>query len=255
MIKYFDTHCHLLSDYFSSDEIDWLIKNAKENGVEKIIVPSTNWNNALQALEVAQKYRDVFCAIGIHPSEVKSDFDWNMLEQINVKTIVAVGEIGLDFFWKDNPPFEVQVKVFEKFLDFAVKHDLPALIHMRNSEQTIYEILSQSKYKNLKFLIHCFTSTKQWAEKFILLGGYISFSGIVTFKNAQDLQAIVKSLPLNRILTETDTPYLTPVPFRGQKNQPTYVKHVADFIAKLRDEPFEQVIRVLYKNACDFFKI
>lgn len=252
-MKYIDTHCHLLSEYFDDTQIVKLINTAREFGVKEIIIPATTWENSLETIKISQKYPYVYSAIGVHPSVATNDFDANLLTDIDVKKIIAIGEIGLDFYWENNPLPETQIHVFKIFLDFAIKHDLPALIHMRNSEQEIYNILSMTKYKRLKFLIHSFTSTYEWACKFIELGGLISFSGIVTFKNAKNLQEVVKKIPLNKILSETDTPYLTPTPHRGQSNQPAYVKHVVDFIASLREEKSAIVVKTIYKNTKTFF--
>ncbi len=252
-MKYVDTHCHLLSEYFSETQIIQLINNAHDFDVKKIILPATTWKNSFEVIAIASKHAHVYAAIGIHPSEATTDFNLEELKKIDVKKIIAIGEIGLDFYWKNNPPSAIQIKVFEIFLHFAIKHKLPALIHMRNSEQQMYDILSQPQYKGLKFVIHSFTSTYDWALKFIDLGGLISFSGIVTFKNAKDLQSIAQKLPLNKILSETDTPYLTPTPYRGKQNQPSYVKYVVDFIANLRSEDNELVNETIYNNAQYFF--
>ncbi len=253
-MKYIDTHCHLLSEYFDSKTIDFLIKEASQANIEKIIVPSTTWQNSQEVMKLVQKYSNVYGAIGIHPSETATFFDSQWLNKLNLQKIIAIGEIGLDFYWKNNPSSSTQIKIFETFLDFACKNDLPALIHMRDSEKETYEILSKAQYKNLKFVIHSFTSTYEWACKFINLGGYISFSGIVTFKNALQVQMVAQKIPLNRILSETDTPYLTPTPYRGQQNKPLFVKNVVDFIANLRNEKNDLVVKTIYENIQQFFQ-
>lgn len=253
-MKYVDTHCHLLNEYFDNKKISLLIQEAQQGGVDHIVVPATTWQNSQEVIKLAQEFKQVYGAIGIHPSETAHFFDNSWLKAVSLKKIIAIGEIGLDFYWENNPPLATQVNIFEIFLDFALAKNLPALIHMRNSEVETYNILSKPKYKNLKFVIHSFTSTYEWACKFIDLGGYISFSGIVTFKNAKDLQMIVQKLPLNRLLSETDTPFLTPTPHRGQQNKPLYVSNVVNFIAKLRSEDQDHVVKIIYQNAQDFFQ-
>ncbi|XP_023226529.1 uncharacterized protein LOC111627191 [Centruroides sculpturatus] len=252
--RFFDTHAHLVQPYFNQEQLEKALAFAREQGVDRIIVPSTNLDDWQQVRQLAKSHPKLDLAFGIHPDSARPEHDRGIFKQIQKTPIIALGEIGIDLYRQTNPPLEVQRQVFELFCDYGLKHDLPLLVHMRSAEQAVYDVLSQKKYQKLRFVIHSFTSDYEWAQKFIELGGLISFSGIVTFKNAQNVASVARQLPLDKIICETDTPYLTPVPLRGQSNQPAYVKHVAEFIARIRPEKAEKVIAALYENARRFFR-
>lgn len=253
-MKYIDTHGHLFLEYYTEEEMQNIINTSKEKSIEKIIGVATDLNNSKELLELSISTNQyVLPTIGIHPSEARINFEAE-LEKFNIDEFIAVGEVGIDLYHEDNPPLEVQKNVFKKFIQLAIKHNKPLIIHMRDAEEEVYQILREFK-GNIKFVMHSFTSTLEWANKFIELGGYISFSGIVTFKNAKDLQSIAKSIPLDKIVVETDAPYLTPTPHRGQKNFPYYVEHIAKYIAELRDEDFSVVINTLLNNSKELFNI
>lgn len=247
-MKYFDTHCHLNGVYFKENKQE-AIQRALENTVDKIVLPGTSIKDSLEAIEMAKNNKNLYAAVGIHPADA-FEVDCSYLENINPKDIVAIGEVGIDLYRDSNPSLNKQIIVFKKHIEFAIKHNKPILIHMRDAEQEVYDVLKD--YKNLKFTMHSFTSTLEWANKFIELGGMISFSGIVTFKNAKDLQEVAKNIPLNKILIETDAPFLSPTPHRGKHNQPSYVKHVGDFISELRNENINEII---YQNSLSFFNL
>lgn len=247
-MKYIDTHCHINGTYFKEDK-DQAIKEAFSNNVEKIILPGTSIKDSLEAISMAKENENLYAAAGIHPADA-FDTDCTYLNKINPDDIIAVGEVGIDLYRDTNPPLEKQIEVFEKHIEFAVKHNKPLLIHMRDAEVHVYDSLK--KYNGVKFIMHSFTSSIEWANKFIDMGGFISFSGIVTFKNAKELQEVAQVIPLNRILIETDAPFLSPVPHRGKHNKPAYVKHVGDFIAALRGE--EDVLNIIYQNTVKLFK-
>ena len=253
-MKYIDSHGHLNSKEFQDNIEDFLLK-AKENNVEKIIVPGTSKEDSLLSIELAKKHKNLFSIIAIHPSDSKTKESADWLNDIDPKDIIGIGETGIDLYWENNPSLEIQEHVFKKHLDYAKKHDLPVAIHMRNAEEHIYRIMSLDEYKSLKFIIHCSTTTPEWNLKFVELGAYISFSGIVTFKNAHDVRESAMKVPLDRILCETDAPYLTPVPFRGKLNQPAFVKHVVDFIAKERPEDETLVREQIYNNTVKIFNL
>ncbi|WP_127942967.1 MULTISPECIES: TatD family hydrolase [unclassified Mycoplasma] len=252
--RYFDSHAHLVKPYFNQQQVEAALALAREAGVDRIVVPSTNLEDWQEVRQLAKTHPKLGLAFGIHPDSAQADYDKSIFKQIQKTPIIALGEIGIDLYREANPPLEVQRHVFELFCDYGLKHNLPLLVHMRSAEQAVYDVLSQKKYQKLRFVIHSYTGDLDWALKFIELGGLISFSGIVTFKNAENVQSVARQLPLDKIICETDTPYLTPTPYRGQTNQPAYVKHVAEFIARIRPEKDEKVIEALYENARRFFR-
>ncbi|MCK5945886.1 MAG: TatD family hydrolase, partial [Mycoplasmataceae bacterium] len=175
----------------------------------------------------------------------------DFLKEVDFKKVSAIGEIGLDLYRDTNPPIELQKEAFIFQLEIARKNKLPVLVHMRSAEKETYEILSM--YKDLTIIMHSFSASKEWANKFVKLGAYISLSGIVTFKSAKELKEIAKEIPLNRILIETDTPYLTPAPNRGKQNQPANVKHTGDYVASIREEEDKVVLETIFNNSLKIF--
>ena len=254
MKNYIDTHGHLNSEEFLNN-LDKYINNALKKGVKKIIIPGTNEIDSLKAIEISKKYENIYAMVALHPNYSKSIDLINWLENINSKDIVGIGECGIDLYWKDNPSLKVQQKIFIKHLDYAKKHNLPVVVHSRNAEKETFEIISKSKYKKLKFIIHCLTMDKNWTKKFVDFGCYISFSGIITFKKSDDLRESLKVVPLEKLLTETDSPHLSPEPVRGKKNKPGNVVFVTNYVAKIRKEETIKVINQIYKNALKVFKI
>lgn len=252
-MKYIDTHCHLQSDFYDESEVETLIREAKENNIEKLIVVGTTQNSSIELMRLAHKHDGFLLpTFGIHPSDANS-FDDETFSHFNPDYYCAIGEVGIDLYHENNPHIDQQIFVFESFIDLARAHNKPLIIHMRDSEYQVYEILKQ--YKDIKFVMHSFTASQEWAKKFIELGAYISFSGIVTFKNAKELQEVAKIVPLEKILCETDAPFLTPMPYRGQKNKPHYVKHVVEKIAELKNLPLEQVTETILNNSKTLFNI
>lgn len=253
-MKYIDTHGHLNSEEYK-DDYELYVKEAHACGVEKIIIPGTSEKDSILAIELSKRFDNIFAMAALHPNHGFDIKDIGWLEKIDGSQLVGVGETGIDLYRETNPPLEIQKEIFRKHLRFALKWSLPVAIHTRNAEQETINILLEEEFKKINFLIHCSTMTKEWVLKFVKIGGYISFSGIVTFKNALEIKEAAKAVPLNRILTETDSPYLTPVPFRGKMNKPEYVKFTSDYVAKLRKEPEEKVLEALYKNAHSIFTI
>lgn len=254
MSKYIDTHGHLNSKEFSHDYNKY-IKESQDSHVESIIVPGTSEKDSLLAIELSKKFSNVYAMAAIHPSDAHNINDADWLDKINGNDLVGVGECGIDLYWENNPIIDIQKEIFRKHLRFALKWNLPVAIHTRNAEKETQDVLNEKEFKGIKFLIHCNTMNKDWTMKFVEMGGYISFSGIVTFKNAKDIFESMMSVPLDRMLCETDAPYLSPVPKRGKTNKPSYVSYTAEFIAEQRKETREEVINSLYQNAKDFFSI
>ncbi|NQZ65613.1 MAG: TatD family hydrolase [Mycoplasmatales bacterium] len=253
-MKYIDTHCHLNSKEYKND-YSLYVKEANNHGVEKLIIPGTSKEDSLLAIELSKEFSNVFAMVALHPSYSwkLEDIDW--LKTIDGNLLKGVGETGIDLYWESNPPLDVQTEIFKEHLRFALKYDLPVAIHTRSAEQETFDVLTDEEFKGIKFLIHCSTMSKEWVMRFVEIGGYISFSGIVTFKNANFIKEAALAVPIDRILSETDAPYLTPVPFRGKMNKPEYVRFTADYIAKIRKEKDEDVLKALYNNANRIFNI
>lgn len=252
MAKLIDTHAHIdmLNDLGSA------IKNAQENGVEKIIVPCAYPNDIDKIYDIAQKYDNVFGMLGVHPSEVK---DWNdsLIDKIKDYSkspkIVAIGEIGLDYYW-DKSFNDLQQEVFIKQIKLANELNLPIDIHDREAHKDSFDIIKEHN-KGSKVVMHCFSGSPEFAKECIKEGWYLALGGVVTFKNAVKMKEVAKEIPLDKLLVETDCPYLTPVPHRGEENQPAYVRFVAEEIAKLRGITFDEVAEQTTHNAESVFGI
>lgn len=250
-----DSHCHLdmLKDYDSCDNI---INRATEAGVRYLQTICTKLEELPQILSIAEKYENVFASVGVHPSEVVKVTEYkDLIDLADHPKIIGLGETGLDYHYnKDKEQQNLQRKSFEEHIKASCQNNLPVIVHTRDAETDTYDIInSYKKSHNFPGLIHCFTSSEDFARKVLDLGFYISVSGIVTFKNAEALQSIVKFIPLDRLLIETDSPYLAPVPKRGKTNEPSYVKYVAEFIAELKKISFEDCANQTLKNFFDLF--
>ena len=249
-----DTHSHInMIEGLSLDEI---IKNAFDNGIDKIIVPSAYPADMENIMDLVNKYDNVYGMLGIHPSEVKS-WDDSFIEKIknyakNSK-IAAIGEIGLDYYW-DKSFNDLQKEVFIKQIKLANELNLPIDIHAREAHKDTYDII-QEHNNGSKVIMHCFSGSVEFARECVKAGFYLGIGGVVTFKNAVKMKEVAKDIPLERILLETDAPYLTPVPFRGKENQPAYVKYVAEEIASLRGISVEEVAQITTENAKTVFNI
>lgn len=249
-----DTHTHInCIDDFSIDEI---LKNASENGVEKLIVPSAYASDIDIVAELASKYENVYGLLGVHPSEVK---DWtdDLIDKIKEcaksPKIVGIGEIGLDYYW-DKSFNDLQKEVFIKQINLANELNFPISVHDREAHKDSFDILTEFN-KNSIVIMHCFSGSVEFMHECVKQGWYIAIGGVVTFKNAIKMKEVAKEVPLDKLLIETDAPYLTPVPYRGKTNQPAYVKYVAEEIANLRNTSFEEINEQTTKNAKLVFKI
>jgi TatD DNase family protein len=230
-----DSHCHL-----TMSDAEATLARAREAGVRGFVVPGTKLEDAPEAVAIAQKHPDVWAAVGFHPHEAKDcdDAAFAAIEQLAAEPrVVAIGECGLDYHYMHSPR-ETQIAVFERHLDLAKRMDKPIIVHNRESTDDMVAILTASGARGI---LHSFTESEEVARKFIDAGYFISFSGIVTFRSADALRACAKALPHDRVLIETDTPYLAPVPFRGRDNEPAYVIKVAELLATLWGIPMEEV--------------
>lgn len=243
-----DTHCHLSKkDYNNLDEV---IKNI--DGI--IIISGCDDETNGEVIEIVNNYETVYGTLGIHPEEIDklTDNSFEFIERnLNNPKIVAIGEIGLDYYWnKENK--QEQQKVFRKQLEIAKNYNLPVVVHSRDAIEDTYNILKDYK---LKGDIHCFGSSLEMANKFIKLGYKIGIGGVLTFKNSLKLKEVLKNISLDSILLETDSPYLSPEPFRGKKNEPKNVEYVAKKIAELKNISFEEVVDITTSNAKSLFDL
>lgn len=288
-----DSHCHLTDDKFK-DDVDLVVKNFEENGIEKVLNMSTSILDAMDNNAIAKKHKNVYYAVGVHPEDVdgynEEEFEYLLLkllgnsvdkvdksklsdEDCAIKTqknnikkyeekfknidpvfdengknkLLAIGEIGLDYYWtKDNK--QKQIEVFESQIKLAKKYNLPFVVHNRDASGDVLEILKRNAPYNRTNIIHCFSASLEFANEVFKLGFVISFAGSVTFKNSKKLQEIARSVPLDKFLVETDSPYLTPEPFRGQRNEPANVKETANVIAILKNISLEQIDKYTTNN-------
>lgn len=241
-----DTHAHL--DMYEDWDVN--IKNAKENGIKKIIIPAVETEYFQKILDIANSYEDVYCMMGIFPTEAKNWHD-GILDDIKEfaknKKVVSIGEIGLDYYW-DKSFVDEQKDIFIKQVKLANELGLPIEIHDREAHKDVFDILVEYN-KTSDVVFHCFSGSVEFARECLKQGWYIALGGVVTFKNAVKTKEVAKDVPLDRLMLETDSPYLTPVPFRGKENQPAYVRYVADEIAKLKGIDVKEVIEATTKNA------
>jgi len=245
-----DTHCHVFCEYF--DDIPSLLLDIKKNGIDKIIVNGTDMKSNLEVLKLVKEYDCIYGAIGFHPTELL-EFDSECLkwleEHINDEKIIALGEIGLDYHY-DNTDKNKQINVFRKQLEIASKYKKPVIVHSRDAMKDTYDILSEFE---LRGSIHCFSGSLEMATRFIKLGFYIGIGGVSTYKNAKNIVDVIKNIPLEYILLETDSPYLTPEPLRGQINTPTNVVIIAKRISQIKNVLFEDVVNITTLNATSLF--
>lgn len=251
-----DSHAHLDDRRFNRDR-DRLIKSLKSNGVDMVINVGADLQTSIKSVSLAEKYDNIYAAVGVHPHSAK-EMDDSTIDVLKTFTkrdkVVAVGEIGLDYHY-DNSPRDVQRKRFREQLDLAKEVDLPVIIHSRSATEDTYNILKEAQDGSLEGVLHCYSGSVEMAREYIKLGFYISIAGPVTFKNARVLKEVAKDVPLDKLLIETDAPYLTPEPHRGKRNEPVYVRYVAGTIAELRGISFEEVARATAENTKKLFRI
>ncbi|MCQ2796552.1 MAG: TatD family hydrolase [Bacilli bacterium] len=231
-----DSHVHINDDAFIGNP-DKYIKDAEASNVCVFLCIGSNLKTSQQAVEIADKYPNVWAAVGVHPSDVKSmgPNDFALIDEMfkNPK-VIAVGEVGLDYFWdKDKKAQEEQVEWFHKFIDLANKHNVPIIIHSRDAINATYEILRDHPVKKAG-IIHCYSAGKDYVKRYVELGYYFGIGGTVTFKNALSVKEAVEAIPIDRLLLETDAPYLAPTPHRGEQNHSKYIPLIINEIARLK---------------------
>ena len=246
-----DSHCHLFYDEILQD-IDNVFVRSEKLGVNRFICVGTNINDSLLSLDISKKFENVFCSAGVHPHD-SQNVDKDYIQQIELmmksKKMIAIGEIGLDYF-RNISSKKSQIKVFHELLQLADNIKKPIIFHNRDADKDIIDILSC--YPNVIGVSHCFSSTLSTAKKLLDMGYYISFSGNLTFKNSM-LPSVAKYLPLNRLLVETDSPYLSPEPFRGKPNEPGRTRYVAEKLAEIHNISFESIANQTTKNINKLF--
>ncbi len=253
---FFDTHAHIDGPEFDDDR-DAVIARAREAGLTHMVLigASDGFDSNPRAVALAEQHDDMFATVGLHPHDAKL-VDDDTLARIRALAasdkVVAIGETGLDYHY-DQSPRDVQRDAFRAFVRMSHALDKPCVVHTREAEDDTIEILRSEDAAKCGGVIHCFTGTQKLADAAIDLGWYISFSGVLTFRNADPLRAIAKELPRDRVLVETDCPYLTPVPHRGKRNEPAFVVHTAQVIADLWETSLEEVRRITGENALAFF--
>lgn len=255
LVKLIDTHSHI--DMPDFQDLSTIIKNAETNGIEKIIIPSVDRSSFENVIKIANSYDEVYVALGIHPTEAQNsqneDFD-KIIELASHKKVVAIGECGLDYYW-DKTFIEEQKEIFLKQIEIAKKLKKALIVHDRDAHKDTFEILTQNIKDEIPVIMHCFSGSLEIAKECIKKGFYIALGGVVTFKNAKKVHEIAKEIPLEYLLLETDAPYLTPEPYRGKRNEPAYVKFVAEKIAQIREIPFEDIANITTQNARKVFNI
>lgn len=257
MIRLFDTHCHLDEACFEND-LPAVFADMEANGIAAYAVMGTNLESSRRGLAFADTHEGAYAAVGFHPEEADTfqDRDISSLaELLEHPRVVAVGEIGLDYHWPDGCDREQQKRVLDAQLDLAWEHSKPACFHVRDAHGDMLELLRNRNKRLPRGVMHCYSGSWESARSYLDLGMYLAFGGTVTFRNARKAQEVAMKVPLDRLLLETDSPYLSPEPFRGSRNDPSRVRLVAERVAELRGMPVEELAEITYRNARVFFGI
>jgi len=252
----FDTHAHLNVKQFAEDEAE-VIQRAKDHGVSRIAVVGFDHETIAKALELSKTYKGIYPMVGWHPTEAGSysdEVEEKLIKLIQIENIVAMGEMGLDYHWMEDPK-EVQIESFRRQIRVAKELKLPITIHNRDSTEDVYRVLKEEHVEDIGGIMHSFNLTPEWQERFLDLGMHISYSGVLTFKNAPEVKESAKRVPLDKVLIETDSPYLSPMPYRGKRNEPSYVRFVAEEFAELREMPLEEIAKITTHNANKLFNL
>lgn len=256
MENYFiDTHSHI--DMIEDIELKDILQNANNAGVKKIIIPATDEKYFEPMIEICENNENVFCMLGIFPEEAKTWTDKTTEKIIKLakesKKVVGIGEVGLDYYW-DKSFIDLQQEIFIKQIEIANELNLPIAIHDREAHKDVFDLVLKYN-KGSDILLHCFSGSPEFAKECVKEGFYLALGGVVTFKNAKKMKEVAKVVPLDKLMLETDAPYLTPVPFRGKTNQPSYIPLIAQEIANLRGIDISEVAKHTTQNAEKVFKI
>jgi len=250
-----DSHCHLDFPEFAADRAA-VIARAQAAGVKLMVTISTKLTEIKSIIEIAEAHENIVCSVGIHPHEAGRQPATNASQLAELAThpkVVAIGETGLDYFY-ENSPRDAQKRNFQCHIEAARETGLPLIVHARDADTDIADMLEAEMAKGAySGLIHCFTAGAELAQRALDMGFYISISGIATFKNAADLRAVIKTIPLDRLLVETDAPFLAPVPYRGKRNEPSFVVHTAAQLAEIKDISLNELAQVTSRNFLRLF--
>ncbi len=256
MLSFIDTHSHIDFEDFQED-FAGVISGCKEVGVDKIIIPGVTIQDTQRIIDLADAYTEVFATVGVHPSEAKTwnENSYDYLKKVAQNNkVVGIGEIGLDYYW-DKSFNDVQKEVLRAQIELAKDLKKPIVIHDREAHQDTFNILKETNAQEVGVVMHCFSGSVEFMQECVKEGFYISLGGVVTFKNAVKPKEVAKAVPLDRLMLETDAPYLAPVPYRGKTNSPIYIPVIAQFIAELRGISVEEVAQITTENAKSFFGI
>lgn len=253
----FDSHAHLNDERFNEDREE-LISSLQEKGVDLVVNPGACIKTSIESVELANKYDFIYAAVGVHPHDV-GELDETAIDTLRQlatenKKVVAIGEIGLDYYY-DNYPREVQKEWFIKQIELANELKLPIIIHDRDAHGDTFEIIKKYKSPEIGCVLHCYSGNVELAREYVKMGCYISLSGTVTFKNNKKTKEVAREIPLDRLFIETDSPYMAPTPHRGKRNNPSLVQFVADTIAVEKGVSYETVCEATKENAKRFFEI
>tara|TARA_B100001029_G_scaffold134660_1_gene113555 strand:- start:291 stop:1049 length:759 start_codon:yes stop_codon:yes gene_type:complete len=244
-----DSHCHLDHEPLY-DNLNDVLKRSKETGLEKLLTISTSLKSFKNILKIVDLDKIIYGTIGVHPHEVKN----NKIERIDIienakkhKKIIGVGETGLDFYY-ENSEKKDQIQSFEKHIEAALSLNFPIIVHSRSAENETFDVLNNFKNRNPKILMHCFTGSDNFAKKLFNLDAYFSASGIITFKNSLDLRETFKLIKSDRVLIETDSPFLAPVPMRGKKNEPSFIKHTLQKLSEIKSIEYSELEKITNDN-------
>lgn len=250
-----DSHCHLDFPEFAP-ELDEVVRRAEDEGVQRCITISTFVSRLPALLEIAERFENVYASVGTHPHNAAEEPDVSAEDLARLSQhpkIVAIGEAGLDYHY-DKSPRDVQARVFRAHIDAARQTGLPLVIHARQADEDVETILREEMGKGaFAFVLHCFSSERRLAEAGVEMGGYVSFSGILAFNRSDDLRAIAAGVPMDRLLVETDAPFLAPPPHRGKRNEPSYVRKTAEVLARVKGVGLDEVARSTSDNVFRVF--
>jgi len=252
----FDSHAHLDDERFDKDR-DEVVKRAREEGISYIMNPGSDFSSSVKAVELAEIYDEIYAAVGVHPHDAKDldELTLNLIRELAKKDKVkAIGEIGLDYHY-DFSPRDIQKKWFREQIRLAKELNLPIIVHCREANNDVMNILKEEKAFENGVLMHCYSGSLEMAKEYVRRGAYISIAGPVTFTNARKTHEVVAGIPLDYLMIETDSPYLTPHPFRGKRNESSYVKLVAEKIAEIKNISLEEVAEKTMENGKKYFRI
>lgn len=246
----FDTHAHYDDEAFETDRHE-VIDKQYENGVNCIVNVGSDMVSSIRSIDLSKQYDFVYAAVGVHPNETGSMEHENIEELYRLgqnSKVVAVGEIGLDYYYKE-PDHDIQKQWFIEQINLAQKLGKPIIVHSRDAAKDTLDIIKLFSNKNITGVIHCFSYTKEMAEEYVNMGFYIGIGGVITFKNAKKLREVVEVISIDNIVLETDCPYMAPEPNRGQRNTSLFIKYVAEEIGRIKSIPYDEVIRITQNNA------